>query len=84
MPFLHFGSEEQRKKFLPVIATGRRDRNSDSEARARSDITAINTRAKKDGDLYVLTAESSGAVTALLRIISCWAAPVTIVGREHC
>jgi alkylation response protein AidB-like acyl-CoA dehydrogenase len=53
MPLLHFGSEEQHKKFLPVIARGG-GATAVSEPQAGSDVTAINTRAKKDGDSYVL------------------------------
>ena len=55
MPLLHFGSEEQRKKFLPIIAKGGVvTAIAISEPQAGSDVTAINTRAKKDGDSYVL------------------------------
>jgi alkylation response protein AidB-like acyl-CoA dehydrogenase len=55
MPLLHFGSEEQRKKYLPIIAAGGVvTAIAISEPQAGSDVTAINTRAKKDGDCYVL------------------------------
>ncbi len=55
MPLLHFGSEEQRRKFLPIIAKGGVvTAIAISEPQAGSDVTAINTRAKKDGDCYVL------------------------------
>jgi alkylation response protein AidB-like acyl-CoA dehydrogenase len=55
MPLLHFGSEEQRQRFLPVIAKGGVvTAIAISEPQAGSDVTAINTRAKKDGDCYVL------------------------------
>jgi alkylation response protein AidB-like acyl-CoA dehydrogenase len=55
MPLLHFGSEEQRKKFLPIIAKGGVvTAIAISEPQAGSDVTAINTRAKRDGDCYVL------------------------------
>jgi hypothetical protein len=55
MPLLHFGSEEQRGKFLPIIARGGVvTAIAISEPQAGSDVTAINTRAKKDGDCYVL------------------------------
>ena len=50
MPLLHFGSEEQRKKFLPIIAKGGVvTAIAISEPQAGSDVTAISTRAKKDG-----------------------------------
>ena len=55
MPLLHFGSEEQRRKYLPIIAKGGVvTAIAISEPQAGSDVTAINTRAKKDGDCYVL------------------------------
>jgi alkylation response protein AidB-like acyl-CoA dehydrogenase len=55
MPLLHFGSEEQREKFLPIIAKGGVvTAIAISEPQAGSDVTAISTRAKKDGDCYVL------------------------------
>src|ERR1700743_3166899 len=55
MPLLHFGSEEQRQKFLPIIAKGGGVRAiAISEPQAGSDVTAINTRAVKDGDSYIL------------------------------
>src|SRR6266702_3543815 len=55
MPLLHFGSEEQRKKYLPIIAKGGVvTAIAISEPQAGSDVTAIATRAKKDGDCYVL------------------------------
>src|ERR1700686_595412 len=55
MPLLHFGSEEKRKKYLPLIpAGGIVTAIAISEPQAGSDVTAINTRAKKDGDCYIL------------------------------
>src|ERR1700743_936748 len=55
MPLLHFGSEEQRRKYLPIIAGGGVvTAIAISEPQAGSDVTAINTRARKDGDSYIL------------------------------
>ncbi|MHC2467830.1 alkylation response protein AidB-like acyl-CoA dehydrogenase [Bradyrhizobium embrapense] len=55
MPLLHFGSEEQRKKYLPIIAEGGVvTAIAISEPQAGSDVAALNTRARKDGDSYVL------------------------------
>ena len=55
MPLLHFGSEEQRAKYLPIIAKGGVvTAIAISEPQAGSDVTAINTRARKDGDSYVI------------------------------
>ena len=55
MPLLHFGSEEQRKRFLPVIAKGGVPTAiAISEPQAGSDVSAMTTRAVKDGDSYLI------------------------------
>src|SRR6202048_3086457 len=51
MPLLHFGSEEQRKKYLPVIAKGGVvTAIAISEPQAGSDVSEMSTRAVKNGD----------------------------------
>lgn len=55
MPLLHFGSEEQRERFLPVVARGGVvTAIAISEPQAGSDVGAMTTRAVRDGDSYVL------------------------------
>ena len=55
MPLLHFGSEEQRRRFLPIIARGGVvTAIAISEPQAGSDVSAMSTRAVKDGDSYVI------------------------------
>jgi alkylation response protein AidB-like acyl-CoA dehydrogenase len=55
MPLLHFGSEEQRQRFLPEIAKGGVvTAIAISEPQAGSDVGAMTTRAVRDGDSYVL------------------------------
>jgi len=55
MPLLHFGSEEQRQRFLPIIARGGVPTAiAISEPQAGSDVGAMSTRAVKDGDSYVI------------------------------
>ena len=55
MPLLHFGSEEQRRKYLPIIANGGVvTAIAISEPQAGSDVAAMSTRAVKDGDCYSL------------------------------
>src|SRR5271156_5252560 len=55
MPLLHFGSEEQRKKYLPVIAGGGVvTAIAISEPQAGSDVSAMSTRAVRDGDSHVI------------------------------
>ncbi|MEO5881332.1 MAG: acyl-CoA dehydrogenase family protein [Caldimonas sp.] len=55
MPLLHFGTEEQRQRFLPKIAEGGVvTAIAISEPQAGSDVSAMQTRAVKDGDSYVI------------------------------
>ncbi len=54
-PIILFGSEEQKKKFLPPIANGEKlAAFALTEPNAGSDAGAIQTTAKKDGDKYIL------------------------------
>jgi len=54
-PILLFGSEEQKQKYLPEIATGKRlGAFAITEANAGSDAGAILTTATRDGDHYIL------------------------------
>jgi len=55
MPLLHFGTEEQRERFLPKIAKGGVvTAIAISEPQAGSDVSAMTTRAVKDGDTWVI------------------------------
>jgi alkylation response protein AidB-like acyl-CoA dehydrogenase len=55
MPLIHFGSEDQRQRFLPKIAAGGVvTAIAISEPQAGSDVSAMQTRAVKDGDSYVI------------------------------
>ena len=55
MPLLHFGTEEQRQRFLPTIARGGVvTAIAISEPQAGSDVSAMTTRAVRDGDHYVI------------------------------
>ncbi|MFH2144871.1 MAG: acyl-CoA dehydrogenase family protein [Candidatus Omnitrophota bacterium] len=54
-PIMLFGSEEQKKKYLPEIASGKKLAAFGlTEPNAGSDAGAIETTAKKDGDYYIL------------------------------
>lgn len=54
-PILLFGSEEQKKKYLPGIASGEKLAAFGlTEANAGSDASGIQTTATEDGDFYVL------------------------------
>ncbi|KPJ68227.1 acyl-CoA dehydrogenase [candidate division WOR-1 bacterium DG_54_3] len=55
VPILLFGSPEQKKKYLPPIASGKKLAAFGlTEADAGSDATAIVTIAKREGDYYIL------------------------------
>ena len=54
-PILLHGSEEQKKKYLPIIASGERlAAFAVTESGAGSDAGGIQTTAKRDGDFYLL------------------------------
>ena len=54
-PILLYGNEEQKKKYLPDIAKGKKlAAFAITEAEAGSDVGNIRTTAKKDGDYYIL------------------------------
>ncbi|MCK4249590.1 MAG: acyl-CoA dehydrogenase family protein [Candidatus Omnitrophica bacterium] len=54
-PIILFGNDEQKKKYLPDIASGKKLAAFGlTEAGAGSDAGAIETTAKKDGDHYIL------------------------------
>ena len=55
MPLLHFGSEEQRQRFLPAVAKGGVvTAIAISEPQAGSDVSAMTTKAVRDGDSYII------------------------------
>ena len=54
-PILLYGTEEQKKKYLPDIASGKKlAAFALTEPEAGSDASAIKTIAKKDGNYYIL------------------------------
>ncbi len=54
-PIILYGSEDQKKKYLPDIAKGKKLAAFGlTEAGAGSDAGAVSTTAKKDGDYYIL------------------------------
>jgi alkylation response protein AidB-like acyl-CoA dehydrogenase len=57
-PVKMFGDDEQRRRFLPGLASGERLSGfALTEPAAGSDLTALRTRAVLDGDCYVLNGE---------------------------
>jgi alkylation response protein AidB-like acyl-CoA dehydrogenase len=54
-PILLYGTEEQKKKYLPEIGSGKKiGAFGATEANAGSDVAGMQTTARKDGDGYVL------------------------------
>jgi alkylation response protein AidB-like acyl-CoA dehydrogenase len=72
-PILAFGTEEQKQKYLPDLAAGRRLATvAITEGTGGSDPTGIQTVARRDGDSYVITGRKiyiTNAKTADLAII---------------
>ena len=58
-PLLRFGTEEQRRHYLPLLAReqGTLAAIAFTEAHAGSDLSAIKAEARRDGDDYVLNGE---------------------------
>jgi alkylation response protein AidB-like acyl-CoA dehydrogenase len=57
-PVRTFGSPEQKQQFLPDLASGKRLSGfALTEPCAGSDLTALRTRAEKDGDSYIVNGE---------------------------
>jgi alkylation response protein AidB-like acyl-CoA dehydrogenase len=55
-PILKFGTDEQKKKYLPGLATGERMASTAvTETTGGSDPTGISSTYKKDGDDYIVT-----------------------------
>jgi alkylation response protein AidB-like acyl-CoA dehydrogenase len=64
---MKFGSEEQRQKYLPRMATGEiRAAFSLSEPELGSDVQAIKTSAKKQGDSYEINGSKMWVTNGLL------------------
>jgi alkylation response protein AidB-like acyl-CoA dehydrogenase len=55
VPVMEFGTEEQKKKYLPPIARGEKhSAHATSEAGAGSDVAGVVTKAERRGDNWVL------------------------------
>jgi len=74
-PILLFGSEEQKQKYLPDIAAGRKYcAFALTEPNVGSDAGAVETTSKKDGDSYVLNGSkqwiTNGGVAGTLTVMA--------------
>jgi len=58
-PIYAFGTDEQRRKYLPRLTSGAVGAFSLSEAGSGSDASALRTMARREGDHYVLTGEKN-------------------------
>ena len=82
-----FGSEEQKKKYIPLIASGEPDGvwcTGYSEPDAGSDFANIQTRAVREGDEYVINGQKTWT-SAAHRARWCWLAARTNfnVSKKH-
>jgi alkylation response protein AidB-like acyl-CoA dehydrogenase len=58
MPIFQWGTEEQKRKFLPALATGQKIGCFGlTEPGAGSDVAAMSSHARKEGDHYILNGE---------------------------
>lgn len=58
LPIMHYGTEEQKQRFLPLLAEGRTlTAIAISEPQTGSDVSSIRTMAVRDGDSYVLNGQ---------------------------
>ena len=74
-----FGTEEQRKKYLPLIASGEKDGvwcTGYSEPNAGSDFANLQTRAVRDGDAYIINGQKVWT-SAAHKARWCWLAART-------
>jgi len=58
-PIYAFGTDEQRRKYLPRLTSGAVGAFSLSEPGSGSDASAVSTTARRDGDGYVITGEKN-------------------------
>jgi butyryl-CoA dehydrogenase len=62
----NFGTDEQKQNYLPRMATGElRSAYSMTEPHAGSDVQAIRTRARRDGDSFVIDGQKMWATNGL-------------------
>jgi alkylation response protein AidB-like acyl-CoA dehydrogenase len=58
LPLLHYGTDEQKKRWLPLVAKGRTyTAVAMTEPESGSDVASMKTNAKRDGDSWVLNGQ---------------------------
>jgi alkylation response protein AidB-like acyl-CoA dehydrogenase len=75
LPLLHGGSEEQKKRWMPDLAAGRKlAAFALTESAAGSDASSLRTRAVRDGDDWVISGEkrfiSQGDVAGVVAVFA--------------
>jgi alkylation response protein AidB-like acyl-CoA dehydrogenase len=75
-PVMLFGTDEQKKRFLPAVASGEKLAAFGlTEANAGSDAAGIQTKADRDGDCYILNGTkqwiTNGGEADIYTIIAC-------------
>ena len=85
-PILLFGTEEQKKKFLPRSAAGELAAFALTEKGVGSDPARLTTEAKPDGDDFILNGEKlwcSNGTRAGLLIVACKTPPKMVDGKPR-
>lgn len=60
LPLLHFGTEEQKRRYLPEAAKGRTIAAvAMTEPQAGSDVASMRTTARRDGDSYIINGQKN-------------------------
>ncbi len=79
VPVMLFGSEEQKKKYIPPIARGEaRGAHANTEPSGGSDVAGIQTRARKENGHYIISGRKvfiSGAADADYLVVSARTSP---------
>jgi alkylation response protein AidB-like acyl-CoA dehydrogenase len=89
LPLLHGGSDEQKQRWIPDIAAGRRlTAFALTEAGAGSDVASMRTRATRDGDSWVINGEkrfiSQGDVADLVAVFAVTDTdPASVKAHKH-
>jgi alkylation response protein AidB-like acyl-CoA dehydrogenase len=85
-PLLLFGSEEQKRKFLPRVAGGELSAFALTEPGVGSDPARLTTEARPDGDDYILNGEKlwcSNGTEAGLLIVAAKTPPKIVDGKPR-
>lgn len=85
-PLMLFGTEEQKRKFLPRVAGGELSAFALTEGGVGSDPARMTTRAEPDGDDFILNGEKlwcSNGLKAGLMIVACKTPPKSVGGKAR-